>query len=55
MNEGPITREELIEMFGEAMAAVTLLWESPPSMTIGRLRAELREIAAIPATTGRPT
>jgi hypothetical protein len=41
-----ITREEMIEMFGEAvpMVAVNLLWDSPSTKTIGELRAELRAI-----------
>lgn len=43
-----ITREEMIEMFGEMMPieAVSLLWEAPGEMTLGEMRAELRRIAA---------
>ena len=42
-----ITREEMIEMFGEPMpmVALKLLWDAPDTKTIGELRAELREIA----------
>lgn len=47
---GPITREEMIEMFGEAMPmeAVALVWDTPGEMTLGEVRARLREIAATP-------
>ena len=47
MNE-PITQEEMAKLFGETMpmAAVKLLWESPGTMTVGEVRAELRRIAA---------
>lgn len=46
--KGPITQEEMIEMFGEAMPieAVRLIWHSPPHATIGEVRAELRRLAA---------
>ena len=41
-----ITREEMIEMFGEEMPreAINLLWDAPATKTIGELRAQLREI-----------
>lgn len=44
----PITREEMIELFGDAMPmeAVQLLWESPGEWTLAQLRAEVRRIAA---------
>lgn len=47
-NTSPITREEMIEMFGEEMPmeAVVLVWDSPGETTIGEVRAKLREIAA---------
>lgn len=47
MNEGPITREEMITLFGEEipMEAVALIWNEPEGMTIGQIRAKLREIA----------
>lgn len=43
-----ITRAEIVEMFGETMPieAVNLLWDSPGEMTIGEMRAKLREIAS---------
>jgi len=45
-NEGPITQEEMIELFGEAMPieAVQLLWQADGSATVGQIRAKLREI-----------
>lgn len=47
-DQSPITREEMIEMFGDAipMEAVALLWGTPDNATIGEVRAKLREIAA---------
>lgn len=43
-----ITREEMIELFGEEMPieAVKLLFNSDDSLTIGDIRAQLRDIAA---------
>lgn len=43
----PILQEELVEMFGDSMPmeAVTLLFGSPPEMTVGEIRATLRKIA----------
>ncbi len=43
-----ITQAEMIAMFGEAMPseAVSLVFNAPPSMTIGELRANLRTIAS---------
>lgn len=48
VSKAPITREEMITMFGDAMPieAVALLWNSPGETTIGEIRAKLREIAA---------
>lgn len=48
MSTDPITREEMIKLFGETMPieAVNLVWNSPGNMTIGEVRAALREIAA---------
>jgi hypothetical protein len=45
--EAPITQDEMIKMFGEAMPveAAILLWNSPPDWTIGQVRAKLRVIA----------
>lgn len=44
----PITKEEMMGLFGEVipMEAVSLLWESDGSKTVGQLRSELRKIAA---------
>lgn len=46
-DERPITSDEMVELFGERMPieAVMLLWGSPDEMTIGQLRAKLRQIA----------
>jgi hypothetical protein len=46
----PITRDEMRTMFGDTipMEAVSLLWDSPGEMTVGQIRARLREIAATP-------
>ena len=43
----PITRDELVEMFGEDMPieAVNLLRNTPGCMTIGEVRVELRKMA----------
>jgi hypothetical protein len=43
----PITKEEMVEMFGEEMPreAVNLVWDSPGEMTVGEIRTELRRIA----------
>lgn len=48
MNDGPITREEMIEMFGEEcpIEAVNLIWQAPEGKTLREIRAELRTIAA---------
>lgn len=48
MNTGPITNEEMIQLFGETMPmeAVDLLWNASVDKTVGELRHELREIAA---------
>lgn len=42
-----ITQAEMVALFGETMPieAVTLLWDSPGTKTIGEIRAELRELA----------
>lgn len=47
MKDGPISREEMIEMFGEEEPpeAIRLIWTAPDSMTLGEMRAELRKIA----------
>lgn len=47
-NEAKITREEMIELFGEAMPleAGNLLFDTDGDKTIGQVRAELRKIAA---------
>ena len=44
---GPITLNEMISMFGEhmPMEAINLVFDAPPTKTIGQIRAELREIA----------
>lgn len=44
----PITREEMIAMFGETMPmeAVQLAWNADSTKTIGEIRDELRAIAA---------
>ena len=46
-NRGPITQEEMVELFGETMpiAAVNLLFNSSAEMTIGEVRERLRDIA----------
>lgn len=43
----PITREEMVAMFGEAMpvAAVELLWDSAPNTSVAEIRAKLRALA----------
>lgn len=47
-DSSPITRDEMIEMFGDAMPieAVNLIWNGPPGMSVGECRVKLREIAA---------
>lgn len=42
-----ISREEMIEMFGTHMPiqAVSLLWDSDDTKTIGDIRKELRQMA----------
>lgn len=44
----PITPDEIFAMFGNTlpMEAVALMWDGPDEMTVGELRAKLREIAA---------
>ncbi len=44
-----ITRQEMISMFGESMPieAMTLLWEAPNEMTIGEIRAKLRQMVPV--------
>ncbi len=48
MSQQPITQAEMMELFGATMPieAVTLIWESPPEMTIGEVRAKLRTMGA---------
>lgn len=48
MPSEPITREEMMAMFGSAMPieAVKLVWDADGSKTIGQIRDELRAIAA---------
>lgn len=45
--EAPISKEEMFEMFGETMPpeAVELLFSAPDTMTVGKIRAALRELA----------
>lgn len=45
--QGKIMLEEWTDMFGSEMPieAVDLLWNAPADMTIGEVRAKLREIA----------
>lgn len=47
MSEAPITQAEMIELFGETMPieAVKLAWEAPSEMTLGEIRAKLRQMA----------
>lgn len=42
-----ITQDEMVEMFGQSMPveAVSLLFDAPPEMTIGEIRAKLRTMA----------
>jgi len=44
---GPITREEMVELFGAEMPieAVNAVWNAPPDWTTGDVRAELRRLA----------
>ncbi len=44
---GPITREEMMELFGDYMPieAVSLVWDAPGDMTLGEIRSELRKLA----------
>lgn len=53
INEGPISREEMMAMFGEAMPmeAVQLIWTAPSEMTLAEIRRRLREIAAARSAT----
>jgi len=46
-NTDKISQEEMVKMFGETMPieAVNLIWDSPGTMTLGEVRAELRKIA----------
>lgn len=46
-NQGPITLNEMIEMFGTKMPmeAASLVWDSSPDRTVGEIRAELRRLA----------
>jgi len=48
MNDGPITREEMVEMFGSEcpIEAINLIWNAPDHKTLAEIRRELREIAA---------
>jgi hypothetical protein len=45
--DGPISREEMIELFGDEMPveAVRLLWSAPDTTTCRDLRRQLRELA----------
>lgn len=47
-SEDKISRDELREMFGEAIPieAVNIFWGGPDDMTVGQCRAKLRELAA---------
>lgn len=47
MSEAPITQAEMVEMFGETMPweAFELIGSAPDSMTLGQMRARLRQIA----------
>lgn len=47
-DSAPITREEMVELFGEEHPpeAVDLIWHAPMDWTFGQVRAELRKIAA---------
>ena len=53
MNDEPITREEMVEMFGSEcpMEAVKLIWNAPDGLTLAEIRRKLREIAAAQTTT----
>lgn len=53
VSNGPITREEMIEMFGSEapIEAINLIWNAPDNKTLADIRRELREIAA---KQGRP-
>ncbi len=46
---GPITREEMIAMFGSEcpIEAINLIWNAPEQKTLAEIRRELREIAAL--------
>lgn len=46
-DQGRITQAEMASMFGSEMPieAMELLWNAPGSMTLGEVRARLREIA----------
>lgn len=54
LNEAPITQDEMFAMFDEKIPieAFNLIWNSPRDMTIGQIRARLREIAM---ETNEPT
>lgn len=48
VSDGPITREEMIDLFGDAapIEAINLVWNTPPQMTLREIRKQLRVIAA---------
>ncbi len=51
----PITQQEMVSMFGQSMPieAVTLLWKAPDTMTVGEIRAKLRQMVPICQSCGQ--